>query len=247
MNEKEFEQLKRDMEEVIALPESDEGRQGVLDRIADAGPQAEAYWLALVDEDEQLRMALRRVEMPADLKQRLVKIPGQTQASSQAPVERPLYSFRRWATSAAALILVGVSVFVLMQPQTVEATDSLAMMAITHHNNQPADLPLVSDNVQEVEQSLSKTIHFKVGIPKMDPGYKLVGGGKCALGGHSVIYTRWVRDGKTYTLYQFCKHYFDIESDMPEHEVQPKTAGHYKVSLWSKDKTCAYAFVQEVE
>ena len=241
MNDATIEQLKREMEEVIALPEGDTKRQQVLDRIAQAGAEAEAYWLSLVNEDEQIRLALKRVDTPQGLADRLNTIPDH--ADTPAP---KTFKLQRYA-SLAAMIIIGVLIFIVSQPQTVQATESLAMMAITHHNNQTDKLDITSDDPRQVEKTLARGVHFPVGMPKMDPAYKLIGGSLCLLGEHHVIYTRWEKDNKRYTLYQFCKPMYNIDADMPDHEVLPKTANRFKVVFWSKDSLCAYALVEEIK
>lgn len=243
MNQHSLEQLKRDMEEVVALPDEHPMRAEVIERITQAGPEAEAYWLNLTQEDEQLRLMLKHVNTPHGLHDRLRSIPETADAITET--QTVIYKYNRWISGVAAILLIGVMIFIFAQPETLQATETVAMMAITHHTNQADELKVTSSDPRVVERTLSAGLHFNVTMPKMDPAYKLLGGGKCKFGSHDVVYTRWEKEGKTFTLYQFCKHYFGIPRELQQQTVKPKVSSKYKVLFWSKDDICAYALVEE--
>src|SRR6266542_435282 len=99
MNAEQIEQLRRRMGEVAALPHDDPARQELVQHISQIDGAAEQEWLALVAEDERLRIDLARVTPPADLEARLLAIPQQIRPQSSWFLRKS-----RWFYALAAVL-----------------------------------------------------------------------------------------------------------------------------------------------
>lgn len=242
-----LESLFERMEQVVHLPADDPSRLAVVRQVAETGGEAERLWLALLREDEQLRLALQRVAPPADLKQRLGLIPHEAAAAA-----RRFASVRRVLAAAAAVVMIAglwLALDARRAPRDTPAKQALALMAVTHHKSHSA-LKLATGDIREFQAWVSTKVPFPAIVPNLGEGFELLGGGPCSLGGHAVVYTRWRKGEREYSLYQFCTPNYDLPSDMPRQTVRPAAPWRndrhgQRVIIWKTPgaEDCAYALV----
>ena len=222
-----------------ALAPDDPVRLKVLAEVTAAGEWAEQEWLDILRFDEDTRVALQHTDTPANLHENLRHIPG------DAPIKSQRFRLPRPYLSAAAAILVLVSVVTFMTTSTVSAQSIASLTVDNHLKNYPG---LASSDPAQVERSFQTLVDWPVHIPDLGPGYELIEARACRIKGKSVICTRWLRDGQTYALYQFCPLEFSLSSDLPEEPitVSPDNANaDYTVRIWKASRRCGYALLTE--
>jgi len=247
--------LRRRMEEASVLPPDHPCRLAVCEAVCEAGEDAERLWMQLLCEDEQMRLALRRVETPAGLHERC-------RAICDAAADRPGVIGRlfrstpvRGGLGMAAGMLLALAVWVTFQSmnpagdaeaQAHAATQHLMQLTARTHHRAP-DLQIRSGDRTAVEQALHDSpLPYPVSLPNLGAAYELIGGSAMMLDGKPVIYTRWRRGGEEYSLYQYCPIQFQMDRTMPFHHFKDaKVAGEersLRVMTWSASH-CAYAMV----
>lgn len=252
-------ELLRCMEEAAVLSPHDPQRLALLSDIIKAGAEAEAHWVDLVATDERTRLDLIRVTPPAGLADRLRRL------TDEAPDEtggwivtgnahaNPFMRPRLWATvGIAAAVIFGVSLMIGELNEGLRLDrhfDDLGAMAVAHHNHHGpvATYPFMGSDAQIITASLQQTnrLAFEVQLPKLDATYKLLGAGVCQLGGEKVACTRWTRDGKTYTVYQFCPKNFDMPDIFDSRKMRHTSKDFAAdVQFWTEGM-CAYALVDD--
>ena len=245
MNDKR-ELLYRRMEEVATLPADDPLRQQVVEQIAEQAPELEDNWLELLREDEQLRLELRRVDIPAGLAETLMTIPESDHVSR---------SHRRlvlWSVSslAAAVVIISViwSVAMLGSVDVDQARQALATLAAKRHMDQPT-LTVPTADAKLIETTFQNHLPYEVRMPQLDASFQLVGGAASTLDGQPVVYSRWTRGDQVYSLYQFCAADFSLPDELVRQALTcPNPAAPdrpCRVVIWTEDH-CAYALVNEV-
>jgi len=245
MSELDLQQLRQRMGEVAALESDDPERQAVVRRVAEAGPALEREWLALLREQERLRLALFRVDPPAGLHESLRRIPR------EAPRRRTFRLAVVGSTlAAAAALLLAVSLLIQGPAAPVEP-DRFARVAdltLQRHLADPA-VSVRSADYQQVEQALADHLPYPTAVPRLGEGFTLIGGGKISLAGKPAVYTRWLHEGKPCSLYQVCASDFDLPTAFGRKVVEPQFAQlesleqqGYRVMFWS-DNQCVYALV----
>lgn len=248
MNEQDTQALRRRMAEAVSLPPEDPQRRAVLREVAEASDWAEAEWLHLVEEDERLRIDLLRVQPPAELKERLTELPA------GAPRPRGRWLPRRFGFAAAAAVLLIAALLVAINPPAGDALQTrmraFSTLAAQHahdhreYRHQPAD---ASDLIRRVADG----VRYPVRVPEMPPGSRLLGAQVCSLGGHRVICTEWIRNGRSYTLYIFCPTDYDLPWNLDRRSLRQEhpwdaQAEAQEITFWSDDH-CAYALLPEAK
>ena len=245
MTDHEKDPLRRRIEEVAALPADDRRHQEVFRQISEAGTWAEQYWLELLRQDEKLRLFLRHVHPPENLRERLLKIPSTT-VLSRRNVRRALVSTGVAAACLIVVVWVGLSV-IQTGPTLTEATRALAALAAIDHVKQP-ELTVKTAISSEIASQLNAAVKFPISIPVLGEEYDLLGGRVCKFGTKPIVYTRWRRRGREYSLYQVWPSDFDLPREFPTQVVsipaKPKESANYRVIVWSEGY-CAFALVCE--
>ena len=243
MTDHETDRLRRRMEEVAALPADDPRHKEVFRQISQAGPWAEQYWLELLRDDEKLRLLLRHVHPSEDLRERLLNIPATT-------VLRRTNVRRALVFAGVAVICLIVAVWASLPamqtgPTLTEATRALAVLAATDHVERP-ELTVQTAMSSEVVAQLNAGVKFPISIPALGEEYDLLGGRVCKFGTRPIVYTRWRRRGREYSLYQVWPTDFDLPRTFPTQVVsipaKPKEPAGYRVIVWSEGH-CAFALV----
>jgi hypothetical protein len=242
MTDKISDNLRWQMEEAATLPPDDPNRQDVARQVAELGPEAEAEWLELLEQDEKLRLELRAVETPPGLHQRLL---------TEAPAGGTRFTRWLWRTWAgvAAVALLAVSVWAsglwLGGDAAPNQAASLAPQIVQDHLSRP-ELVVQSENTQQLVQQLGGRTELPIHIPHLGDGYQLVGGRICELKDQQIVYTRWQRDGQQQSLYQFSARDIALdESGAPLRVSVPATASNsqrHEVVFWP-GHNCVYALV----
>jgi len=113
---------------------------------------------------------------------------------------------RRAAVSVAVAVLLAVSVWAsglwLGRAPAPNQAALLAPKIVQDHLSRP-ELVVQSENTQQLVQQLGGETELPIHIPHLGDGYELVGGRICELKNQQVVYTRWQRDGRPQSLYQF--------------------------------------------
>ena len=229
------------MDDAALLPEDDPRRRQVLRRLEDADSRIQLAWADRLREVERLRLALRHVDVPGGLEQRLMGIP--------ATVRRG-WRLTRWrgaAVLAAAVITTAAIVTLLRTSSTgtiADAASRLAALAINDHAGRPI-LTVMTEDPREVEAQLAAAA-FAVRIPALDERYTLLGGRVCSFGTRPIVYTRWRKDDHDHSLYQVRLTDFGLPGDLlPTTVTTPPTPGNpigHRVVIWARD-VFAYALV----
>ena len=253
----EFEHFRRLMGESACLPEDDPQRQRVVREVLARGPAAEQQWLALLRDDERLRLALRRVDPPADLEQRLLAIPD------QAPV--PTAGWRRRlglvAMGLAAAVVVGLVLWQVVvispggqagrvpDPVITDAKQRFIALAVRLHEQAPP-LSVETSQPGRIETELAGYLPAPIQVPSLGEEYVLVGAVATTLNGRRVVVTRWRHEDQDCSLYQFCPGEFDLPMGMPSEEfvtsIDSDGKHQYRIKLWSH-KHCAYVLMGRCE
>ncbi|MCH7797997.1 MAG: hypothetical protein IID28_06070 [Planctomycetes bacterium] len=233
------------MDDAVLLPEDDPRRLEILQQLDDADRRTQLAWADRLRESERLRLALRHVEVPGGLEQRLLGIP--------ASVRRPWWKWRLtgWrsaAALAAAVITTAAFVTLLRTSATgtiADAASRLAALAIDDHAGRPV-LSVASADPREVEARLTTTAPFAVRVPALDDPYTLLGGRVCSFGSRPIVYTRWRKDNRDHSLYQVRLADFGLPGNLlPTTVTTPPTPGHpigHRVVIWAQE-AFAYALV----
>lgn len=238
MNANDIESLRRRMGEVAALPPDDPQRLAVLADVAAAGAWAEREWVELQQFDEHTRVALRRVEVPAGLSDRLAAIP------SEAPPRRLRLPRLRPLLAVAAALLIAASVWTAW-PSPAYTAEQIAELAVAHHlKGYPTQVE--TTDIKQIETKFANSVSWDVIVPPMGEGMALLGGRVCRLAGNTIICTTWQKDGVRYSLYQFCPTDFNLsKADLAAHFRVPDSTGQFDVDVWTNKHGCGYAKVRE--
>ena len=194
----ERERLRKAMGEGASLPPEDPLRQELEAVISRTGQWAEKEWLEVLTQDEHVRIALRKVEVPGDLEQKLLAIPEQKIS--------PRKQFRilslKFIASAVAVILIVVIAVILFFPPKEQDFDQLAILAINDHINN-RNLKVVTSDTAEFKNQLTGKVPFEVNLPEFSNMLKLSGGRPCKLGSHPIVYSLWSNSKGEFSLFQF--------------------------------------------
>ncbi len=243
MTDHEKDRLRRRMEEVAALQADDPRHEEVFRQISEAGTWAEQYWLELLRDDEKLRLLLRHVHPSEDLRERLLKIPSTT-VLRRRNVRRTLVCAGVAAVCLVVAVWVSLSV-IRTGPTLTEATRALAVLAAIDHVKQP-ELTVKTAISSEIASQLNAAVKFPISIPVLGEEYDLLGGRVCKFGTRPIVYTRWRRRGREYSLYQVWPTDFDLPRKFPTQVVsipaKRKEPAGYRVIVWSEGH-CAFALV----
>jgi len=237
------------MHEAVSLDHSDPRRLEMLREIVEAGEATEQQWLELVERDERLRLDLLKVDPPSALAERLRELPNGT----PDVVASPWRWFVRRLPALAAVVAMAVGMTWLtvaaLHDEPTEGFDSLGRFAVDHyyyHRSGPMLLP--TSNAKAIESRFGDRVDYTVRLPQMDAAFKLLGATICELDGHDVICTKWDRDGKTYTVYQFCATDHGLREAFERRTVRARdSAGQrdeHDVVFWTENH-CAYAMVTD--
>lgn len=189
------------MEEVSMLPPEHPRRRAAEAEISRRGPWAEEEWLRILREEEELRLQLQRVSIPAGLEERLLAIP------EEVALPRRVLSGRRLLAAVAGVVAVvliaGAFFYGWCQQGHSEQVKALAWLAMNDHLK-ASPVTVETSERGELERALADRIPFPVVLPELGPKLKLVGGRRCRLAGKTVALTAWRGPGgERFTLFQF--------------------------------------------
>jgi len=233
MNLQEREQLRRDMDEAVLLPEDHPTRKQVMRRVQQAGDWAEEHWVELVTMNERMRLELPQVTPPAGLTERLLTITTTTQPRRHSSAKR-----RAFAAAFAAMLVMGLLVWQWPTGSGagVAAAQSVAQLAAADHLREPA-MTVRSSNSDEVVTTLDAATALAVRMPHLGEDYRLEGGRICKFDQRPVVYTCWRRDGQTLSLYQFEPEAFGLTRGFSRMRttIQPSPdSPAQRVEIWSE-------------
>jgi hypothetical protein len=238
-------ELRAAIEEALLLAEDDPKRREVLRRVEGAGDPARRLWLELMRENERLRLELRDVAMPQELRERLLEIPGR----SVRRLGRRRFGW--WAAALLALPVLVAAAAVLWPALrgpgvALEAVRDLAALAVQDHARRP-DLEVLTKDRAAMVTMLGAEAPFGVYIPRLiDEHYRLEGGRICRFGDKPLVYTRWVCRGREHSLYQVQPEDFGLPEHLEAQSVSVPAIGHdpplMRVRVWAEG-SCAYAFL----
>lgn len=212
----------RAMGEAAALPADDPQRIAMQAEVSRLGPWAEAAWLALQQEGERWRLELARVEVPAGLEDRLLRIPTDAPAT---PLSRLLHPSLLARVSLAAGLVLAVGAWFLFagRPTTPDPIEAVALMARNDHL-ETHDLDVRGTEAAAVATGLHDRIPFDIHFPALGESLRIEGGRRCTLGSHPVCFTTWRRDGARLTLLQLRRTDFGLPANLVPTLVTPRGA-----------------------
>lgn len=243
MNLQEREQLRRDMDEAVLLPEDHPTRKQVMQRVQQAGDWAEEHWVELVTMNERMRLDLPQVTPPTGLTERLLTITATTQTRRHSSVKR-----RVVAGAFAAILVIGLAVWQWPAGPGDGATaaQAVAQLAAADHLQEPV-MTVRSSNPDEVEAALDAATALAVRMPDLGNDYQIEGGRICKFDKHPVVYTCWRRDGRMHSLYQFKPEAFGMRRGFNRTQTIIQSSPDLpaqRVEIWS-DGPSGYALVCE--
>jgi len=254
-----LDEFRQRMADAASLSQDDPRRIAMVRQVVDAGPWAEAEWLELTSGDERLRLDLWRIATVPEMESRLLALPDSPPAATPKKRWKPPLTRRGLLSAAAviaALLVVGGGTLMLSRSGDIDGRlNSLGLLAVDHHLTKHP-LSFVSPDLMGVQFQLARRAPFRVHLPRMDAdGYELLGGGICHIAGKEVACTRWTRDGRTFTLVQFCPADFDLPNQFTRRTVEVQRPWHAapvvdqlaatdKVEFWTMGD-CAYALVPD--
>ena len=228
-------------EAAILSPEAPQ-RRAVEAEIAREGEWAESEWMELLQLDEHLRIELQRVDAPAGLEEKLLAIPSESAKSAPR---------LRWAVAAAAavlLVIAGSALFFLndREASVNRRIANIGRIIIEDHAAGAGEAPLAieTDDISALFAGMEDYVGFTPRSPELPPEYRLTGGRACVLAGRRVIYTRWIKDGREYSLCMFCPDDFGLPNEFPKQAVAGGADKEYKALVWARNG-CAFALVEE--
>lgn len=215
------EAFRRAMSEASVLPPGDPQRRPVETQVATAGEWAQREWLALLEEEERLRLALRGVEVPDDLEQRLLAIPEETgrRKGFWSRLRRAPF-WTTGALAAAILLAIGLALFSVARHRAGDL-QTLAELAMRDHLTTHA-LAIQTHSPSHLQAGLSGKLPFAVTVPNLGSAFRLRGGRPCKLAGHPVAYTSWEGPSGRYSLCQFRREDFRLTNKAIRTVIQPK-------------------------
>ncbi len=230
------EQWVRRMQEMILLPIDNDRRSAFEAEIAQADDSVKQEWLTYLHEEERLRLAVLDVPSSPLMKQYLLSIPDESQQTPRV-LKQVIFS------CAAVLILavLGLSGWYAWHHSITEQNlQTLALLAMNDHVDE-VRLDVKTHDKSFLEQEMRTVLPFDISLPDLGNQYALVGGRKCVLGTHPVLYSRWMNSAGEYTLFQFQPSDFLLPATMKRTLVQPKgpaTVRHpCEVLVWAQDNT----------
>lgn len=146
------------------------------------------------------------------------------------------------AACLTALVIVGIGILNLWKSEA--ALQSLISFAINDHLNH-RDVAFRSEDPAELRQALANKLPFEVEIPRIDPGFKVVGARAERIGANSVAYSTWTgKHDNVYSLLQFRRVDFGVDSPNGPQLVTPRDIAvkhtPCEALYWSKGE---YGFV----
>ncbi len=233
------------MEHAAALPPEHPVRYALTVELARADAETQRQWLDLLRDDERLRLNMHRVDAPASLSNALEEIPDQ--APTAGRIGWSILRRASLALAAAVLLAVGLTITVNVPDWTFDhTTRRIAAAAMTTHTVRP-QLTVQTASSEQLVERFNEHLHFKPRLPAME-GFTLVGGAISQIEGRPVLLSRWTRDGRSYSLYQFCNKDFDLSNDFDRTILCPfageKPGDPCRVILWTEGH-CAYALADE--
>ena len=196
------EKLTEKMLEASLLPAGDPLRNEFEAGISRQSEKAESLWLEMLQENERLRIDLRRVEIPEGLGASLLGLaqtPGYRWLSGLAAPGRLL---KAAAVVLLALAFGGTLFYQLDTSEKNKKFKAVAELALDGHlHDQNVDV--VTLDPAYLQSHLAGDIPFEIVMPAINSEFTLVGGRSCSMGAHPVLYTRWAsREGRC-SIFQF--------------------------------------------
>lgn len=211
--------------EAALLPTCDARRQAVEAEVARRGGWIRDEWLALIAEEEGLRLALHRARPPEDLSERLLALPDRAWPLRLLPRRSaPLL-----AVAALALLALGAFWFFNAQSDArseahvAVALQEVALLSISDHLDTHA-VEIEAENAALLSNRLSAVVPFEVSLPDLSPAFELVGGRRCTLGSHPVAFSSWRSARGALTVLQLRSEDFDLPRTLSLRDVIPTGA-----------------------
>lgn len=236
MSSRDRETMRQLMLEAATLPGDDPSRQEIERTVASAGEWAQQEWTDLLRENSCLREQLQQIEIPVGLEERLLALPDATPrvkadrqqertaaCTSKRPLRRRLVLAGRWLVAAVALCVL--CAFFVREFIASNRLQTVALLAINNHVNHIDDphLSVETEDAEELTRSLAGEVAFEVIVPALDSELRLVGGRKCKLGTHPVVFSLWAGPDGLCSLFQFRASDFGLPSRLNKKLVPAKS------------------------
>ncbi|MBI4243162.1 MAG: hypothetical protein HY606_03640 [Planctomycetes bacterium] len=235
--------LRTAMKEVITLPSDDPLRLEVESQISQAGEWAEKEWLDLLIIDEKMKLALQKVEVPADIREKLLLIP------EESPRRFTLHLRPGFLAGMSAIVLLIVAIiFFYNKHVKSNQVQSLIVLAINDHINN-RNIEIFSGDIDGLKSELKNQVDFDVILPKFQPDLSVVGGRLCKMVTYPLVYTLWKDRSREYSLFQFKLSDLGIDPFNEPRFITPSDGGALHKSpcevLWWTDESYGFILVAE--
>ena len=239
-------EARRLLEEVAVLSKDDARRRELVRELDGMPDSLRAEWYDILEENEDLRLRLRQVDIPSGLIDRVRAVREGSRGTRRRRVT-PLTG----ALVTAAVIFSTVAGLLFVQSVRSESTDrkihDLAVLAAMDHTARP-ELSVKTHDSDSLQAGLSGDAPFTLNVSSPEPGAVLVGGRVCSFGDRPLMYTCW-RDGdEDVAVYQVRRSEFALRAGIPATEVDIPEHGspisRCRVRIWS-DADFAYVVVHD--
>jgi len=236
---------RRILEDTALLPEDDPRRLAFVRSLDLATDQQRNAWIALLAENEELRLRLRAGDVPAGLSERVRSI-----REGDRPGRRRLSGFKIASFAAAvaltASLLASILVHLSGPSPSKAAIHELATLAAHDHASRP-ELTIKTASLKTLAQGLGDEAPFDLHVAPPLSGAVLVGGRVCSFGDRPLLYTCWHVGGDDVAVYQVGAEGFGLPSHSSPTLVTltggSKDSIANQVKVWADDGF-AYAMVR---
>lgn len=255
-----------EVEELAALGTDHAARAEARQRIEALPPAERDRLLELMSEADQVREELERVELPAGLEGKLLRIADEPEVRREEgwTIRRVLATKVTWRPVAACL-LVGLLVLAVMswpvtppgeRPLDGRIAAKLMAMAVKYHEGEEGKrLDFASEDVAKVREAMSKyDLPFEPQVLKTLGEIRLLGEGVADFGETRAVFTRWEGTAEggggagqaRYTLYQLDGRPFGVPEEFLTMVLKPEGASTRRVEIWAApDGLCTWVLVAD--
>jgi|GEM_PF-6549106 len=239
-------------------------RKSLLEKIAALPVQDQPDWHALIEEVDQLRSTMSKLELSNRLESKLLGIPNQNVTiDSSETHSRPanVYNFRSWTRTPigrvilAACMLIGLSTALYLNwpyaepvpdqvpPLAPMLAAQIASTAAKFDVEEPTLEIKTSDAQALLAHFEKRNLSFPPYILNAGPSYTLDGGGVVTFDGKPAVFTRWHSDSETFLLFQFDSKPLALPPTFPLAQVEENNCTIY---IWpGAGGACGWALVSE--
>ncbi len=235
-----------DVERLVAAQNGSPGDHWCDDRRQELELENEAFRVALHQQPSApLGMQQRLLALTTDIAKdssigtRVNSAPAKENATALVARRGILNRRKTWALAIVTAALVVLAVDLGLSLRQASRRGQVANLAFELHQNDQ-HLSVETSDCRVLARTLDSQLPFKVTLPQLKAPARLIGGRKCKLGTHPVVYSLWNTTSGEVSLFQFDPHDFGLSSNTSSPHV-----GHFHVHTVAartlSDKTETFA------